>query len=131
MQEKNPDAVVHPVSPQRQGAVLDVVPSVSRQLGAERQRQKSEFWEQGGVEVVTGLYLKLVPVQEHPGGTYEYESFSTTTSLKPKLVAAASQVTLSDIDFLPATALHLPLIGLGYPNAPTSFLRQEPPPFVE
>ena len=34
-----PDVIVHPVFPQRQGDVLDVIPSVSRQLGAERQRQ--------------------------------------------------------------------------------------------
>ena len=34
-----PDAIVHIVLPQKHGTALDVVPSVSRQLGAERQRQ--------------------------------------------------------------------------------------------
>ena len=41
-----PAPIVHPVSPQRHGAVLDVVPSVSRQLGAERQRQLSDLTEE-------------------------------------------------------------------------------------
>ena len=83
------------------------------------------------MEVVNVLYFKLLLYQTHPGGAFGYETSSASTSLKPKLVAAASQVALSNIDFLPVTSLHLPLFGLGYPNAPTSFLRQEPPPMVE
>ena len=51
-----PAPIVHPVSPQRHGAVLDVVPSVSRQLGAEKHRQYWEYLEeQDIVEVVLEL----------------------------------------------------------------------------
>ena len=85
--------------------------------------------EQDLVEVFSVLYLKL-PNQKHPVGLFEFEISSATTSLKPKLVAAVSHAALLNIDFLPVTSLQL-LFGLGYPNAPTSFLRQEPPPIVE
>ena len=84
------------------------------------------------MEVVNGLYFKLLPCQKkHPGGQFEFEYSYASTSLKPKLVAAASQPALPNIDILPATSLQLPLSGLEYPKAPTSFLRQEPPPMVE
>ena len=45
--------------------------------------------------------------------------------------AAASHEALFKMELLPATSGHLPLAGVGYPNAPTSFFRHDPPPTSE
>ena len=83
------------------------------------------------MEVVRLLYLRLLSVQKHPGGKCETDNSLATVSLNPKLVAAASHDVLSKMDFLLITLLHVPLSGLGYPNAPTSFFRHDPPPTSE
>ena len=62
------------------------------------------------------------------------EYSSATTSLKPKLVAAALHDPLSNIDPPSFRSLQEPLFSVEYPYAPTSFLRylrQEPSPIVE
>ena len=64
------------------------------------------------MEVVNELYFKVLLLQKHPGGLFEFEISSATTSLKPKLVAAVSHAALLNIDFLPVTSLQLPLLGL-------------------
>ena len=69
---------------------------------------------------------------KHPDGTSKLDVALTDVSLNPILTAAAAHNVASPINVLPLTlaSMHLPVVGRGYPNPPTSNVRQDPPPTV-
>ena len=83
------------------------------------------------MEVINGLYHKLLLLKKHPGGLYELTYSLENVSLNPRLVAAASHNALLEMDVLPLIPEHVPLTTIEYPNAPRSFFRHDPPPVVE
>ena len=88
-----------PVPPHEQASVFDVTPLVCVQSDAATHRQKSELKVHDRVEVDIVLYFRLLPCQKHPGGEFQYESSSASTSSRSILVAAASHDALSKIGF--------------------------------
>ena len=88
-----------PVLPQKQVLVFDVAPLVCVQSGAATHRQKSELKVHNLVEVDFALYFRLLSCQKHPGGKFEVDISTATTSSRSMLFAAASHAALSKIGF--------------------------------
>ena len=111
---------VHGEVPQRQVAGLAEVPSVVVQTGPAMQMQNKlqalpNAKKLGSLHVFVLVKSPLncncpFRVKKHPETRVEELA---VVPLNPKLLAAASQDTLSPINFRPPTSTHLPVAGRG------------------
>ena len=121
-----------PFPPHKHALAFDVAPLVCVQSGAATHRQNLELEVHRVMEVDCLLKYRLLLSQKHPGGLFDLNTSSATTSFRPMLSAATSHAALSKIDVRLLTSTHILLpSSLIYPNAPKPDFRQDPPPYVE
>ena len=96
-----------PPLPHKHASVFDVAPLVCVQSGAATHRQNLELEVHRAMEVDCLLKYRLLLSQKHPGGLFDLNTSSATTSFRPMLVAATSHATLSRIDVRLLTDVHI------------------------
>ena len=98
---------MHPVPPHKQVSLFGVTPFVCVQSGAATHRQNLELEVHRVMEVDCLLKYRLLLSQKHPGGLFDLDTSSATTSFRPMLVAATSHAALSRIDVRLLTDVHI------------------------